>query len=421
MAVTLRSSLPGGTFGEARVRVTFGGVAGSGTGGEIETGGLERIMRAVIMAGGQGTRLRPLTSNQPKPMIPVANVPCMEHIVNLLKRHGFTDVLATLEYMPDEIRDHFGDGSRWGVSMGYSVEEEPLGTAGSVKFVEDRLSGRFVVVSGDALTDVDLGAVVAFHEERGAEVTLVLKQVDDPSEFGIVVTADDGRVGRFLEKPDEDEVFSYTANTGIYVVEPEVLRDIPEGEEYDWSKDHFPKLLDEGRPVYGYVMEGYWEDIGNIEQYVDAQRAVLDGEVRGVEPPGERPREGVYVGRGAQFDDDALVAPVVLGEGVRVAPGARIGPHSVIAANVAVGAGASVARSTVAEGAGIGEGAKLDGALVGRSCEVGARASLQKRSVLGDGVVVGEGATVAAGVSVYPGEKIEASAEVSEDVGGDED
>src|SRR4051812_3189359 len=180
-------------------------------------------MKAVIMAGGKGTRLRPLTSNQPKPMVPIANTPCMEHIVNLLKSHGFEDILATLEFMPEAIRGYFGDGSGWGVTIDYSVEEKPLGTAGSVKFAGDRLTGTFVVVSGDALTDVDLGEAVAFHEECGAEVTLVLKKVDDPSEFGIVVVEDDGRISGFLEKPDEEEVFSYTANTGIYVLEASVL------------------------------------------------------------------------------------------------------------------------------------------------------------------------------------------------------
>ena len=373
------------------------------------------------MAGGKGTRLRPLTSNRPKPMIPVANLPCMEHILNLLKRHDLTDVLATLEYMPDLIRDYFGDGSGWGVSLEYSVEEEPLGTAGSVKFAEDRLPGRFVVVSGDALTDVDLGAAIAFHEERGAEVTLVLKEVDDPSEFGIVVTGEDGRVERFMEKPDEDEAFSSTANTGIYVVEPEVLGGIPAGEEYDWAEDVFPKMVEEGRPVYGYVMRGYWEDIGNIGQYLDAQRAVLDGEVGGIGLPGERLRGGVYAGRGARFEEDALEAPVLLGENVRVESGARVGPNSVIAANVSIGTNASVARSTVAEGARIAPGAKLDGALVGRSCRVGARARLLEGSALGDEVVVGEGATVAPGVRVYPGERVEDGTEVEEDVGADED
>ncbi len=379
-------------------------------------------MRAVIMAGGQGTRLRPLTSDQPKPMIPVANVPCMEHIINLLKRHGFERVVVTLEYMPEVIRGHFGDGSPWGVEMEYSVEEEPLGTAGSVKYVEGKLGERFVVVSGDAMTDVDLGAVVGFHEERGSEVTLVLKKVDDPSEFGIVVLGDDGRVQRFLEKPDEDEVFSYTANTGIYVVEPGVLDEIPSGQEYDWSKELFPKLLDEGRPVYGYVMEdpSYWEDIGNIEQYMDAQRAVLDGEVRGVKPPGEEKHEGVFVGERVEADEEALEAPVALGDGVRISPGARVGPYAILAPGVSVAAGATVVRSTVAEGAKIGEGAQLDGALVGRSCEIGAGAKLGRGCALGEGVVVGEGATISAGVSVYPGEKIPDGAEVSEDVGGDD-
>ncbi len=379
-------------------------------------------MRAVIMAGGQGTRLRPLTSDQPKPMIPVANVPCMEHIINLLKRHGFERVVVTLEYMPEVIRGHFGDGSPWGVEMEYSVEEEPLGTAGSVKYVEGKLGERFVVVSGDAMTDVDLGAVVGFHEERGSEVTLVLKKVDDPSEFGIVILGDDGRVQRFLEKPDEDEVFSYTVNTGIYVVEPGVLDEIPSGQEYDWSKELFPKLLDEGRPVYGYVMEdpSYWEDIGNIEQYIDAQRAVLDGEVRGVKPPGEEKHEGVFVGERVEADEEALEAPVALGDGVRISPGARVGPYAILAPGVSVAAGATVVRSTVAEGAKIGEGAQLDGALVGRSCEIGAGARLGRGCALGDGVVVGEGATISAGVSVYPGEKIPDGAEVSEDVGGDD-
>lgn len=373
-------------------------------------------MKAVIMAGGKGTRLQPLTSNQPKPMIPIVNTPCMEHIVRLLKRYGFEDILVTLEFMPEVIREYFGDGSEWGVKMSYSVEEEPLGTAGSVKYVEDRLTERFVVVSGDALTDVDLEKAVALHEERGAEVTLVLKKVDDPSEFGIVVVEDDGRVSDFLEKPDEDEVFSYTANTGIYIVEPDALRDVPEGKEYDWSKEQFPKMLEEGRPIYGYVMDGYWEDIGNIEQYMGAQRDVLDGKVRGVRPPGKEVRKGVYVGDGADVNEEHLEGPVVLGNGVSVASGTRVGPYSVLAPNVSVGAGASIKESTVAEGTSIGEGAGLDGALVGRSCTVGDYARLLEGSALGDEVEVGQGATVASGVSVYPKQSIERGAAVTEDL-----
>lgn len=336
--------------------------------------------------------------------------------MRLLKRYDFDDILVTLEFMPEVIQDYFGDGSKWGVKMEYSIEEEPLGTAGSVKYVEDRLTERFIVVSGDALTDVDLQQAVALHEERGAEVTLVLKKVEDPSGFGIVVVDDDGRVTEFLEKPDPDEVFSNTANTGIYIVEPGVLRDIPEGQEYDWSKELFPKLLQEERRVYGYVMEGYWEDIGDIEQYMGAQRDVLDGKVRGVQPPGEQPREGVYAGSGTAVGATTLRGPVVLGDNVWAGPGARIGPYSVLGPGVYVEAGASVARSTVAEGTSIGEGAELDGALVGRSCKVGNKARLLEGSTIGDEVEVGEGATVSAGVSVFPNESVESGAEVTEDV-----
>lgn len=374
-------------------------------------------MKAVIMAGGKGTRLRPLTSNQPKPMIPIANKPCMEHIVNLLKRHGFEDIVVTVGFMPEAIQDYFGDGSDWDTSIEYSVEDEPMGTAGSVKLAEEHLSERFIIVSGDALTDANLQKAVAFHEERGSEATLFLQEVDDPSEFGIVVVDDEGRVERFLEKPDPEEVFSYTANTGIYILEPSVLEEIPAGEEYDFADDLFPKLLDAERPVYGYVTEKpYWEDIGNIGQYMDAQKAVLDGEVRGVRPPGEEVREGVFLGEGVEVEQDQLEAPVALGDNVRVGSGARVGPHSVIGDGVSISPGASVARSTVAEGTSIEESADLDGALVGRSCDIRAEARLMEGSAIGDNVEVGEGATVEAGVSIFSDKSVDANVTVDEDI-----
>src|SRR5215210_1650632 len=304
-------------------------------------------MKAVIMAGGQGTRLRPLTSNQPKPMIPIVGVPCMEHIVNLLKEHGFTDIVVTLQFMPEEIRDYFGDGSDWGVSMSYSVEDVPAGTAGSVKLAEELLEGeRVLVISGDALTDCDLARVVSFHEENAAEATMVLKSVENPLDFGIV--------------------FTDTVNTGIYLLEPSVLAEIPTEGEYDFSKELFPTLLEDGRPLYGFVTEDYWEDIGTLEQYMGAQRDVLDGKMRNVRPPGTRLRENVYVGRRAQVDDEELEGPVVIGENVRVDEGARVSPYSIIAGNVVIGAGASVERSVVAEGAYVGEGAELVDTLIGR-------------------------------------------------------
>jgi mannose-1-phosphate guanylyltransferase / phosphomannomutase len=376
-------------------------------------------MKAVIMAGGQGTRLRPLTSDQPKPMIPIVNLPCMEHIVELLKRHGFTDIAVTLQFLPDEIRDYFGDGSDWDVNMSYSVEDAPAGTAGSVKMAEQQLGlegERLLIISGDALTDADLSRLVEFHEEKSSEATMVLKSVENPLDFGIVITEEDGRISRFLEKPAWGQVFSDTVNTGIYLLEPSVMGEIPDPEdgEYDFSKELFPGLLEEGRPLYGYVTDDYWEDIGTLEQFAGAQRDVLDGKVRGVRPPGTRLRENIYVGRRAQVDDDELEGPVVIGENVRVDDGAKISPYTVIADNVVISAGATVERSVVAEGTYVGEGAELIDTLVGRNSYVQARARLLERSALGDDVIVGEGATVAPEVKIYPHKTIESGANVTQ-------
>ncbi|HSK48047.1 MAG TPA: nucleotidyltransferase family protein, partial [Coriobacteriia bacterium] len=203
-------------------------------------------MKAVIMAGGEGTRLRPLTSLRPKPMVPIVNQPVMEHILGLVKHHGITEVVATLAFMPQVIRDYFGDGEEWGTSIEYAIEETPLGTAGSVKNAQKLLAGDepFLVISGDALTDIDLAEVIEFHKRMGGAVTIALKRVDDPLEFGVVITAEDGRIERFLEKPTWGQVFSDQINTGIYVMEPWVLDEIPEGQPYDFSAELFPKLME---------------------------------------------------------------------------------------------------------------------------------------------------------------------------------
>jgi mannose-1-phosphate guanylyltransferase / phosphomannomutase len=376
-------------------------------------------MKAIIMAGGQGTRLRPLTSDQPKPMIRIVNLPCMEHIVNLLARHGITDIGVTLQFMPEEIQDYFGDGSEWGVNMRYSIEDAPAGTAGSVKMAEQQLGlegERLLIISGDALTDADLSELVRFHEEKDAEVTMVLKSVENPLDFGIVITEEDGRISRFLEKPAWGQVFSDTVNTGIYLLEPSVMDEIPDPEdgEYDFSKELFPKLLEGERRLYGFVTDAYWEDIGTLEQYASAQRDVLDGRVHDVRPPGTRLRENIYVGKRAQVDDEELEGPVVLGDNVRVGEGAKISSYSVIGNNVVISAGATVERSVVAEGTYVGEGAELIDTLVGRNSYVQARARILERSALGDDVIVGEGATISPEVKVYPHKTVENGANVTQ-------
>ena len=376
-------------------------------------------MKAVIMAGGQGTRLRPLTSNQPKPMIRIVNLPCMEHIVNLLAHHGITDIAVTLQFMPEEIQDYFGDGSDWGVEMRYSIEDAPAGTAGSVKMAEQQLGPegeRLLIISGDALTDADLTEVVRYHEEKSTEATMVLKSVENPLDFGIVITEEDGRISRFMEKPAWGQVFSDTVNTGIYLLEPSIMDEIPDPEEgeYDFSKDLFPKLLDQDRPLYGFVTDAYWEDIGTLEQYASAQRDVLDGRVRGVRPPGTRLRENIYVGRRARVADEELDGPVVIGDSVRIDEGAKISPYTVIGNNAVIAAGATVERTVVAEGTYVGEGAELVDTLVGRNSYIQPRARILERSSLGDDVIVGEGATISPEVKVYPHKTIESGANVTQ-------
>ena len=211
-------------------------------------------MKAVIMAGGEGTRLRPLTCNRPKPMVPVAGRPVMEHIVRLLKSHGMDKIAVTLQYLPDHICEYFGDGSQFDVRMRYYIENKPLGTAGSVKNAEDFLDETFLVISGDALTDVDLTKAISFHREKGAFATLILKRVDVPLEYGVVVTDGEGKIIRFLVKPGWGEVFSDTANTGIYILSPEIFDYYKKDQVFDFGRDLFPLLMKEKRSMYGYVM-----------------------------------------------------------------------------------------------------------------------------------------------------------------------
>ena len=242
------------------------------------------------MAGGEGTRLRPMTANQPKPLLPVVNRPIMEHVLRLLKRHGFDETVVTVQFLASLIRTYFGDGDELGMHLSYATEETPLGTAGSVKNAEAALKDdAFLVISGDALTDIDLGAVVRAHKDRNALVTVCLKRVPDPLEFGIVITDEEERIERFLEKPTWGQVFSDTVNTGIYVMEPEVFDHVEPGAIVDWSGDVFPALVNAGAPVFGYVADGYWEDVGTHDSYLRAQAGALPAG-HDDRPHGRRPR-----------------------------------------------------------------------------------------------------------------------------------
>ena len=377
---------------------------------EQGTGG----MQAVIMAGGEGSRLRPLTSNVPKPMLPIVDKPMMEHIIGLLKRHGINDIVATVQFLSSVIRNYFGDGSDQGVSLSYATEDEPLGTAGSVLAAGEFLEGTFLVISGDAMTDLDLSKAIEFHRSKGASATLVLKRVPDPLEFGIVMMKEDGAIDRFLEKPTWGQVFSDTINTGIYVLEPEVLDLIPPDQPYDFSSELFPLMLDKGLPLFGFVTDAYWTDVGNTDAYIQAHRDVLSGTVD-VDIPGFELRPSVWVGEDVDIHPSAHIeGPAYIGDNCRIGPGVVIGSHTSIGQNSIIGTEAVVAQAILMDGAHVGPFARMRGAILGRGASLDRGATLEEGSVLGDEVKIGSGAIIKPNVKIYPTKTVDAGAIVSQ-------
>jgi mannose-1-phosphate guanylyltransferase/phosphomannomutase len=369
------------------------------------------------MAGGEGTRLRPMTANQPKPLLPVANRPIMEHVLRLLKKHGFEETVVTVQFLAALVRNYFGDGEDVGMSLQYATEEMPLGTAGSVKNAEDALKDSpFLVISGDALTDMDLTEMCRFHKENGALVTVGLTRVPDPLEFGIVIADEDGRIQRFLEKPTWGQVFSDTVNTGVYIMEPEVLAEVSAKESVDWSHDVFPKLLARGAPIFGYISDKYWEDVGTLESYMKAQADVLSGKVE-VDIAGFEVSPGMWIAEGADVDPDAVLkGPLVIGDYAKIEAGATIREYSVIGANVVVKEGAFIHRAVVHNNVFVGQGTTLRGCVVGKNTDVMRLARIEEAAVIGDECVVEPEAYISAGVKVYPFKTIEAGAVVNTSV-----
>jgi mannose-1-phosphate guanylyltransferase / phosphomannomutase len=373
-------------------------------------------MKAVILAGGEGTRLRPLTSNQPKPMMPIANVPMMEHIVHLLAKHSFDDIVVTVAFLANHIRTYFGDGSDFGVRMRYAMEESPLGTAGSVRNAMDELDETFLVISGDVLTDVNLTEMMKQHRAHDAFASIALKRVENPVEFGIVITRADGMIERFLEKPTWGEVFSDTINTGIYVLEPEIFDFIADGEVVDFSSDVFPAVLDSGRPILGHVVDGYWEDVGTLEAYRSAHDDILDGRID-IEIPGFEVRDGVWLGEGADVSPDVeVLGPVLIGDNSRVEAGAVLRPYTVLGTDVVVKVDAELERCVVHDHVYVGPGARVRGAVIGRASDLRDGARVEENVVIGDECFVGEHAIVNPSVKVYPFKSVEAGALVTSSI-----
>ncbi|NOK58723.1 MAG: nucleotidyltransferase [Chloroflexi bacterium AL-W] len=370
-------------------------------------------MKAVLMAGGEGSRLRPLTINRPKPMVPIVDRQVIGHIIELLKIHGITDIIITVQYLANVIQDEFGDGTAYEVNIEYSVEEQPLGTAGSVKNAENLLKEPFLVISGDALTDFDLSKIIAAHDASGAMATLTLTRVPNPLEYGVIIIDEDGHVRQFLEKPSWGEVFSDTVNTGIYVLNPEVFKYIEKGKVSDWSKDIFPHMLHKDDKIMGYVAEGYWTDVGTIEEYMRANHDYLSGKVN-------LPRVGYKIFDDVWVDGDAEIAPdaqfngpVYLGHGAKIKGGVIIHGPSAIRNYTVVDTRATIDRSVLWRNSYVGERAELRGAIVLRQCNIKRRAVLFEGVVVGDQTIINAGAVIGANVKIWPSKEIDEGATIT--------
>ncbi len=374
------------------------------------------MLKAVIMAGGFGTRLRPLTSKIPKPMVPIMNKPMIEHIVRLLVGHGISDIVVLVFYHPNDIKNFLGDGRQFGASIQYVKAEADFGTAGSVRNAHDLIKeSRILVISGDVLTDFDLTKAVEFHETKKSKATLVLTRVNDPLQFGLVITDEEGKIVRFLEKPTWGEVFSDTVNTGIYVIEPDVLDMVPYKEDYDFSKDLFPSMLKQKMPLYGYAAEGYWRDIGNLNEYVDAQLDCLD--------------QKVHVsldGKSFDFNGAKIIAPedfqipqnlcvrgtVVIGTNVTIGEDVEL-EDTIIGNNSTVDSFSSISRSVLWDNVLIGSRSKITGDVIGSGSIIGEQVEIEENVFISDDCIIGKRANIKPNVKLWPKKVVDAGATLS--------
>lgn len=374
-------------------------------------------MKAVVLAGGEGSRLRPLTVGRPKPMVPIVNKSVMAHMLDLLKNHGITEVIATLRYMAFAIQDYFEDGSNMGMQLRYVVEETPLGTAGSVKNAAQFFDDTFLVVSGDALTDFDLRHIVKKHKESGAMATMALARVANPLEYGVIVTDETGSITQFLEKPSWGEVISDTVNTGIYVLEPEVLDLIPDDTMYDFSMQLFPQMLAQGMHLHGCVVDGYWCDVGNIEEYWRANSDLLYGNVNTPQPIGTHLGGGIWVGEGVEIAPSAqLFGPIYLGNHVKIKGDVMIYGPSVIRDYTVVDNYNKLERNIIWRNCYIGESCELRGSIISRQCSVKSHVVTFEGVVVGDNCVLGEGCALHSNVKLWPRKQIETGATVKDSI-----
>ena len=346
-------------------------------------------MKAILLAGGKGTRLRPLTIHTPKPIVPIFNRPFLQYQIDLLRQIPEIDeVILSLNYQPGRIEEVFGDGTTLGIPLRYVVEPEPLGTGGAVKYAAGNVSDSVVVFNGDVLTQIDLAAVIALHRERRARATIVLTPVDNPSAYGLVETDTDDNVQRFLEKPEAARITTNHINAGIYVLEPDTFDRMPSNEPCSIERSYFPSLVERGETFVAYVYDGYWIDIGTPEKYSDVHRDIMDGRYA-TAPFLNLPAPRVSVAPDATVEDGAtLEGPCFVDEGALVKSGARVGPYAVIGRRTHVEAGASIEGSILWPHCRVSREASVRDAIVGRHCHIGHGVTVDGGTVLGDGTTL---------------------------------
>ncbi len=345
-------------------------------------------MQAVVLVGGEGTRLRPLTLQTPKPMVPVMNVPFLERTLYRLKAAGISDVILPAGYLPEAISSHFGDGSRLGLTIRYVIEATPLGTAGALKNVEHLITGSFFVLNGDVLTSLDLGKMRDLHEQKRGMGVLHLIRVEDPSAFGCVVHNAEGRISAFVEKPKREEAPTNEVNAGTYLLDRAVLDLIPAGRMVSIERETFPLIVAGPKPLYAYTTADYWVDLGNPHAYLEAHRNIFDGNMplgigAGIEGPG-----------GSDSRAETCTPPVFIGNDVRIAAGARVGPYAVLGDGCSIGAEAVVRDSILWNDVTVAAGATIDGSIVASGARIGAHAVVRPGSVIGHGVTIDAASTV---------------------------
>ncbi len=361
-------------------------------------------MQALVLVGGEGTRLRPLTLTTPKPALPLVDRPFMRYMVDWLVRHGVDDIILACGFLPDELREVLGEDEVAGARLRYLIEPEPRGTAGAIKFAEDLLDERFLALNGDVLTDLDLGALMARHTDAAARATLALYPVDDPTAYGLVRRRENGEILEFLEKPDPAEVDTDEISAGAYVLERSVLDLMPSGQSCSIERDVFPRLV--GHGLYSERLEGYWMDIGTPERYLQASWDILERRVD-TEAGGRLDDDGRIIEDGVDLDSDArLGSAVLLGAGSSLAAGAEVGDRAVLGEGCTVLDGSTITGSVLGRDCTIGPDATISDSIFAPGVEVGEGATVARDSVIGEGATIADGARLDAGARVGPGEAV---------------